>query len=164
MKTLYLVRHAKSNWDDPYQKDFERPLNKRGMRDAPRMGKRLKEKEIYPDLMLTSPAERALKTCQLIAEVIGYKNENIITDKKLYHASQDQILSVIHNLNDKHDVVLIFTHNPGITDFVNNLAEQSFITDKIPTCGVVAFKLVVESWKDVRWKTGELDFFYYPNK
>lgn len=162
MKTLYLIRHAKSSWDDPYQKDLERPLNKRGLRDAPAMGKKLKEKEIHPDLMLTSPAQRALTTCKLIADIIGYSPDNISIDKNLYHASEDQILSVVHKLNDKNDEVIIFSHNPGITDFVNNLAADPPITDNIPTCGVVAFKISIDSWKDVSWKKGELKFFDYP--
>jgi phosphohistidine phosphatase len=162
MKYLYLIRHAKSSWDDPYQKDIERPLNKRGLRDAPRMGKKLKEKGIHPDLMLTSPAQRALATCKLISDVVGYKPDNISVDKNLYHASEDQILSVVHKLNDKNDRVLIFSHNPGITEFVNALTGDLPITDNIPTCGVVAFEIDVTSWKDVTWKKGKLISFDFP--
>lgn len=162
MKMLILIRHAKSSWEDPYQADFDRPLNKRGNRDAPRMGKRLKAKEIHADLMLSSPAERALSTCKIIAEVIGYKKEKISTDRKLYHANDDQILSVIHKLNDKLDKVIIFGHNPGLTDFANRLGGASEAIDNLPTCAVVAFNLPVDSWKKVEWEKGEVEFFDYP--
>jgi phosphohistidine phosphatase len=164
MKILYLIRHAKSSWEDPYQADLDRPLNNRGKRDAPRMGKRLKEREIHADLMLSSPAERALSTCKIMAEIIGYKKEKISTDRSLYHANDDQILSVIHNFNDKHQKVMIFGHNPGLTDFVNRLSTEQEAIDNIPTCGVVAFKFPVESWKEVKWKKGELEFFDYPKR
>lgn len=162
MKTLYLIRHAKSSWDDPYQKDFERPLNKRGKQDAPRMGKRLKAKNILPDLMLTSPAARALSTCKLMADILGYRQENIATDKKLYHAPEEQILAIIHKMNDNHQSVMIFAHNPGITECMNNLFMDSFVADNIPTCGVVAFKFPVEVWAEVNWKKGGLEFFDFP--
>ena len=95
MKTLYLIRHAKSSWDDPSLDDFNRPLNERGEKDAPRMGKRLKEREVTADLMITSPAKRALKTCKAIAKVLGYPGEKIKTDRSLYHAGEDAFLSVL---------------------------------------------------------------------
>ena len=161
MKTLYVIRHAKSSWDDPFQKDFDRPLNKRGKTDAPRMGKRLKEKELAPDLLLSSPAERALSTCLIIAEKIGYDPRNVHTDKRLYHASEDQLLSVVHGLNDANDEVMIFAHNPGLTDFVNKLSDEP-VTNNIPTCGVVALKFPGGSWKTIAWKKGEMVFFDYP--
>jgi phosphohistidine phosphatase len=162
MKTLYLVRHAKSSWEDPYQKDFDRPLNDRGIRNAPRMGKRLKEKEIHPDLMLSSPAVRALSTCQAIAAILGYEANLIQTDRKLYHASEVEILAIVNKLNDKLEDVMIFGHNPGLTDFINNLNRSSDIIDNLPTCGVVAFKLSVGSWRDVQWKAGDMEFFDFP--
>jgi phosphohistidine phosphatase len=98
MKTLYIIRHAKSSWDNPDLSDFERPLNDRGEKDAPRMGKRLKERRVTPDMMLSSPATRALVTCQQIAKVLGFSEDKIKTDRRLYHASDDQILKVIQEL------------------------------------------------------------------
>jgi phosphohistidine phosphatase len=162
MKTLFLIRHAKSSWEDPYQKDMERVLNERGKRDAPRMGKRLKEREVNPDFMLTSPAVRALSTCETIAGIIGYKKENIRTDRKLYHASDEQILTIIKKLSDKHNEVMLFGHNPGLSEFVERLKLTAGSIGNIPTCGVVAFELPVESWKAVKWKMGELVFYDYP--
>ena len=111
MKTLYLIRHAKSSWDDPFQNDFERPLNSRGRSDAPRMARRLKEKDIHPDLMLSSPAERALSTCKIMAEKMGYNLNNVHTDRRLYHASEEELLQVVRELNDSNDEVALFAHN-----------------------------------------------------
>jgi phosphohistidine phosphatase len=160
MKTLIIVRHAKSSWDNPFLSDFDRPLNNRGLRDAPRMGKRLKEKEITPDLMLSSPAERALKTCQIMAKILGYKESLIKTNRQLYHADEEQILSVIQQMNEAHDLVMIFGHNPGLTDFVNELANERI--SNIPTCGIASCQSDVSSWKDMQFGTCKLLFFDYP--
>jgi phosphohistidine phosphatase len=162
MKTLYLVRHAKSSWDDPGQGDFDRPLNERGKRDAPNMGKRLKEKEINPDLMLSSPARRALSTCKRIAEALGYANEKIKTNRQLYHPDEETILSVIQNLKDKYDSVMIFSHNPALTDFTNAFRNDEMIIENIPTCSVVAFQIETDSWRKVRWRHGRFLFFDFP--
>ena len=162
MKTVYLVRHAKSSWDNPEQSDYERPLNERGKRDAPRMGKRLKEKEIVLNLMLSSPAKRALATCKRIAEVLGYPQEKIKTDQELYHADEEKILSVIQNLKDKHNSVMIFSHNPGLTDFVNAFMPDEAVIENIPTCGIVALDIEVESWKQATWGQAKLLFFDFP--
>src|SRR5688500_8497552 len=162
MKTLYVIRHAKSSWDEPGQADFERGLNDRGKRDAPRMGKRLKEREIHPDLMISSPAKRAYSTAKRIAEVLKYPKENITTDKQIYHASEDGLLDAVQSINDDHDCVFLFGHNPGLTDFVNALADTDPYIDNVPTCGIVAFKLPVDSWKDVQWRSAKMLFFDYP--
>lgn len=166
MKTLYIVRHAKSSWDDPELADFDRPLNKRGIKDAPRMGKRLKEKEVTPDIMLSSPAERALSTCKAIAEVLRFDARKIKTDKRLYHADEDQILKVVRELKDSprdsEEVAMIFGHNPGLTEFANSLLNQYI--DNIPTCGIVAVKLPLDRWKDVTFGCGKMLFFDFPKR
>jgi phosphohistidine phosphatase len=162
MKTLYVVRHAKSSWDDPDRSDFDRPLNDRGKRDAPRMGKRLKEKDIHPDLMFTSPAKRALSTCKLISKALDYPKSKIKEEQKLYHASDDDILSSVQALNDKHNIVMIFGHNPGLTEFVNSLMSEEKNIDNIPTAGVVAFELNISSWRQLTWGIGKLLFFDFP--
>ena len=163
MKTLYVIRHAKSSWDDPFLDDIDRPLNNRGRKDAPRMGQRLKEREIHADLLLSSPADRALSTCLIIAEKIGYNPQHVHVDRRLYHADEEQILSVVRNFNDANDEVVVFGHNPGLTEFVNRL-NASQVTDNIPTCGVVCMKLPVDSWKHVVWEKGQVDFFDFPRK
>jgi phosphohistidine phosphatase len=162
VKTLYIIRHAKSSWDASNVDDFERPLNDRGKRDAPRMGKRLKEKAIHPELMLSSPAKRALSTAKKIAEVLKYAKGDIKTERKLYHADEETMLSIVREMKDKYNTVMLFSHNPGLTDFVNSLMTGEIDIDNIPTCGVVAFQLDVSSWKEVNWGTGKLLFFDYP--
>lgn len=160
MKMLYAIRHAKSSWDDLSLDDLDRPLNERGERDAPRMGKRLKERHVVPDLMITSPAKRALSTCKKIAKILDYPKEAIKVEPKLYHASEDQFLQIVHSINNKQDTVLLFGHNPGLTDFVNKLTEGSI--QNIPTCGVAACSFKTESWNEVGWKKATLEFFDFP--
>ncbi len=164
MKTLYLIRHAKSSWDDPELGDFERPLNKRGKRDAPSMAKRLKEKRVTPDIMISSPATRAHATCIEFAKILGFNMEKIKTDRRLYHANEDQILAVVRELKDRardeEEIVLLFGHNPGLTGFANDLVNEYI--DNIPTCGIVKAKLKIELWKDADYGCGELDFFDFP--
>ena len=162
MKTLYIIRHAKSSWDDPVADDFDRPLNDRGKRDAPRMGKRLKEKEITPDLLITSPARRALATCHAIAEILQFPVQNIKLEKALYHASSGQILRIIHSLDDKHDVIFLFGHNPGLTDFANEFRDDKKFIDNIPTCGVVGFNCNVKRWKEIGFGKAKLILFDFP--
>ncbi len=162
MKTLYVIRHAKSSWDAMNVDDFERPLNERGKRDAPRMGKRLKEKDIHPGLMLASPAKRTLNTSKRIAKILGYPRDNIKTDRRLYHPDEETILSIVQGLKDKLDHVMLFSHNPGLTDFVNTLMDGANDIDNVPTCGVVALQFNVDSWSDVDWGKGKLLFFDYP--
>lgn len=164
MKTLYLIRHAKSSWDDPELGDFERPLNKRGKKDAPNMAKRIKEKRVTPDLMISSPATRAYDTCKEFAKVLDYDKDKIKTDKRLYHANEDQILVVIRDFKDRErddeDVVLLFGHNPGLTEFANLLLNENI--DNIPTCGVVEAQLDINRWKDAGFGCGKLKFFDFP--
>ncbi|MBT1704178.1 SixA phosphatase family protein [Chryseosolibacter indicus] len=162
MKTLYIVRHAKSSWADPEQNDFERPLNERGKRDAPRMGKRLKEKGIVPDIIVSSPAKRAKSTAKKIAKVLGYSKEKISKITKLYHATDDEILGVLKTIKDIHSNVIVVGHNPGLTDFANALIPQSVDIDNIPTCGIVAISFDVTQWRDITWGQGKFLFFDYP--
>jgi phosphohistidine phosphatase len=164
MKTVYLIRHAKSSWDDPDLSDFQRPLNERGKRDAPRMGKRLNERDLHPDVVISSPAKRALSTAKRICNEIGFPKENIKTDRALYHGGEEGILGVIREIKDKHDLIFVFGHNPGLTDFTNTIVQQDtyqFI-DNIPTCGVVAFTFDVDSWSEINWKTGKMILYDFP--
>ncbi|MEO5978194.1 MAG: histidine phosphatase family protein [Chryseolinea sp.] len=162
MKRLYVIRHAKSSWEGSNVDDFERPLNPRGKRDAPRMGKRLKEKNVYPDLMLSSPAKRSLSTSKRIAKAIKYPKAEIKSDLRLYLADEETMMSVIHELDDKNSTVMIFSHNPGLTDFVNSLTTEALDIDNVPTCGVIGFQFQAEEWKQINWGTGQMLFFDYP--
>ena len=125
------------------------------------MAKRLKEKEIHPNLMLSSPARRAISTCKIFAEIMGCSDAHIKTDHTLYHADEETILSVIQKIKNSCEAVMLFGHNPGLTDFANELGSDTFI-DNIPTCGIVAFSIPVERWQDISWKTGQELFFDFP--
>jgi phosphohistidine phosphatase len=165
MKKLYLVRHAKSSWDDIAMDDFDRPLNDRGEKDAPHMAKLLKHRDVLPDRMISSPANRALSTCRAFAKVLGFEKKKIISEQKLYHAGSETILKVLAALPEhkgKEDVVLLFGHNPGITEFANELLNISI--DNIPTCGVVEATLAIDKWKEISFGCGKMGSFDYPNK
>jgi phosphohistidine phosphatase len=165
MKKLYLIRHAKSSWDNVEMNDFDRPLNERGEKDAPHMAKVLKHRDAVPDRMITSPANRALSTCRAFAKVLDFEKKKIITEQKLYHANPDAILKVLSSLpehKDKEDAVFLFGHNPGITEFANDLLNISI--DNIPTCGIVSATLAINQWKDISFGCGKMDSFDYPKK
>lgn len=154
MKTLLLIRHAKSDWPTNVD-DFDRPLNERGHKDAPKMAKFLKEISVNIDAFVTSPAKRALTTCRYFAEV--FENKNIQKIEELYNASPTEFLEVIEHLNDSLDHVAIFSHNNGITYFANSLTNENI--EHMPTCSVVAFKISAESWKD--FKNAEKNFLFF---
>ncbi len=163
MKTLIVIRHAKSSWDDPELSDFKRPLNDRGERDAPRMAKRLKEKDFAINTVVSSPAVRALTTCHVFVDVLGFPKKHVQEIKELYHAGEEIILSVVRKLTDnKQDVALLFGHNPGLTDFVNSLLDEDI--DNIPTTGIVCCRLKIDKWSDAKWGCGEMEFFDWPKK
>jgi phosphohistidine phosphatase len=162
MKRLYLIRHAKSSRDDPDLTDFERPLNKRGKEEVPVMGKRLKKSKIYLDLILSSPAKRALKTAKIIAKELGFPKKHIVTDDALYNASVTSLLNSIWNIDDAFQQVMLFGHNPGLTELAQYLTNVRI--DNIPTCGIVCVDFDVHSWKKVGEGQGIFVFFDYPKK
>ena len=146
MKTLILVRHAKSSWEDPALPDKERPLNDRGEHDAPKMGKRLAQRGVEPDLILSSPAQRALTTARIIAKKLDYKRKNIVVEEGLYPGGADTLLDVIRELDDKHECVMLFGHNPGLAELAHRLAGE--ITD-MPTCAAAELRFDAESWSTI---------------
>ncbi|RTL57482.1 MAG: histidine phosphatase family protein [Sphingobacteriales bacterium] len=160
MKTVLLVRHAKSSWEDPMTIDFDRPLNERGKKDAPAMAKRIKEKGFEIDSLISSPAKRAKKTAKLFAEVFKYNEEKIIYKTELYHADPATFYSVIEQASNNHESIAVFSHNPGITYFVNELTEVKI--DEVPTCGVFALKAECSKWKDFKKAKKQFLFFDYP--
>ncbi len=162
MKTLYIVRHAKSSWKNPSLSDWERPLNNRGSRDAPFMGKRLAEHGINPEIMISSPAARALMTARVVAEQIGYAPSAIHTEKRLYAAGLGDALQVIKQLKDGLETVMIFGHNPAFTDLVDYITGDSI--GNLPTCGICAVTFDLSSWQSVAPGTGTILFFDYPKK
>lgn len=160
MKTLYIVRHAKSSWKFPELEDHDRPLNKRGKRDAPFMGSLMKSRNVLPELMLSSSANRALTTAKVIAEKTGYDPEKIVVERDIYMADSDDILEILQRQNDKYGSIMIFGHNPGFTDLVNELADEDI--DNVPTCGIAKLVLNSESWTELDFGSCELEFFEYP--
>lgn len=164
MKKLYLIRHAKSSWDDPTLDDFDRPLNNRGLKDAPRMGLRLVQKDVKPQIVMSSPALRALHTCQLMCEPLAFDKAKIILLPQLYHASANQLLEQTQKIDPisetEPESVLIFGHNPGLTDFVNRLLNEQIIN--IPTAGIVGAVLNIKKWHEVDWGCGKLTFLDFP--
>jgi len=146
MKTLFLVRHAKSSRDDPTLPDKERPLNDRGRRDAPRMGERLAKRDVKPDLILSSPAVRALATAEIVAKRLDYAIKDIVVDERLYGADPDDLLDVIHELGEKPKRVMLFGHNPEFAELAHRLSSE--ITD-LPTCAVAEFRFDIKSWSNV---------------
>ncbi len=162
MKTLYLVRHAKSSWKDASLPDHDRPLNKRGEEDAPRMGKRLACRRPKPELIISSPAVRAKMTAKLLATGIGYPKANIVIDKLIYEAEPEDLMSIIRGLDNTVDCVMLVGHNPAFTLLVNSLARCNI--ENVPTCGLAVLKFDIVSWDDIDRVTGELLDFDYPKK
>lgn len=162
MKTLYLVRHAKSSWSNTAMADFDRGLNKRGKKDAPFMGKRLAQYNVLPDLILASPAKRARKTAQIIAEVIGYPKKQIVFDETIYSSSVYDYLAVLQRVSDKNDSIFMVGHNHAITEFGELLA--SCIIQNIPTSGILAIQFPLNRWNEIEFGQGKCLFFDYPKK
>ncbi|MFE5670770.1 SixA phosphatase family protein [Agromyces sp. NPDC056523] len=146
MKTLVLVRHAKSAWGDPTLADHDRPLNDRGRHDAPEMGRRLRERGIAPDAILSSTAVRARSTAEAIAEELGAADGVLALDERLYGSSPETILSVVAEVDDELTTVLVVAHDPGMSDLANRLSGD---IEHMPTCGVAEFRFAAWSWSDI---------------
>ncbi|MES2430349.1 MAG: histidine phosphatase family protein [Bacteroidota bacterium] len=160
MKTLLLIRHAKSD-QSFFGNDFERPLNERGKTDAPVMAQRLLDKKIKIDQIVASPAKRTKKTSEIFSEVLKMKENDILLVSKLYHASPEIFHEVINELDDKNDVVAIISHNPGITYFVNEIAE-TYITSNMPTCAIYGVKIHCDKWSQFAKAKKEFLLYDFP--
>ncbi|MBV7528608.1 histidine phosphatase family protein [Chitinophaga sp. sic0106] len=163
MKTLLLIRHAKSSWNDPNTDDFDRPLNKRGKDNAPEMAQRLLDKGVVPELIIASPAKRTRTTAKLMADVWHYPKQAILLEDELYLCYASTFLKVITKIDDDFNAVAIFAHNPGITDFANYLTEEIRI-DNVPTAGVFAIQANTDSWQEFDRAKKTFLFFDYPRK
>jgi phosphohistidine phosphatase len=161
MKTLFLVRHAKSSRDDISLPDKDRPLDDRGKRDAPKMGERLAKRDARPDLILTSPARRARATAEIIARKLDYKLKDIVVDARLYAAAVDDLLEVIYGLDDELERVALFGHNPELTALAHRLSGE--ITD-MPTCAIAEFTFNAKAWSNIGKATLEKVALDYPKK
>ncbi|MEA1891511.1 MAG: histidine phosphatase family protein [Campylobacterota bacterium] len=158
MKKLYIIRHAKSSWKDLSLDDFDRPLNKRGRLDAPVMGARLKEKNILPDVIISSSALRAKITAEVIAKSVGY-DKDIQFEKDLYESSALLLYTTVMSVDDNSDTLFLFGHNTGINEFVEEYVK---LYDNVPTCGVVEIEFECDKWIDITKENAKLISFDYP--
>jgi phosphohistidine phosphatase len=163
MKSLTLIRHAKSSWTDAALPDFDRPLNSRGQRDAPMMSDRIAHRKLAPDLLLSSPARRAITTARIFAEDMGFPGDAIRTDPELYGASATELMGILRSLSGGINRVFLFGHNPGLTELSSLLDRKARIAN-IPTCGVVHFALKVNTWKEITPGNARMMFFDYPKR
>lgn len=162
MKTLYLIRHAKSDWSNPLLSDFDRPLNKRGEKDAPFMGKVLAKAHISPDLILSSPAVRAKKTAVKIAKQVNCNTHLIRYDETLYEADYRTIADAVKSIPSTQKTVFLIGHNPGLTELAQYISGHSI--DNIPTCGIVCVKLKEDDWRSIGENSTLFVSFDYPKK
>jgi len=155
MKTIILIRHAKSSWKFPDLKDIERPLKKRGARDAALMATVLKEMQLPIDKIISSPAERALTTAKAFAA-----KDDIVIDPRLYLESKTKLLNLLHGFNESWQCVALVSHNPDLTDFANFLANDNI--ENIPTSGIVGIQFDCNSWNEIEKGKGKRLFFEVP--
>ena len=160
MKTLLLIRHAKSSWDDFSLPDIDRPLNDRGKRDAPEMADRLLDKKVEIDAFVSSPAKRARKTAEIFSKAFGQGKKAVLVKEELYEAGENQFAEVVSSLSNGDDVVALFSHNPGITDFANTLTATRI--DNIPTTGIFAVQAQTNDWRNFASAPKQLWFFDFP--
>ncbi|PTU32074.1 SixA phosphatase family protein [Stenotrophobium rhamnosiphilum] len=160
MRTLTIIRHAKSSWEQEGLSDFERPLNERGRRDAPVMAARLKKDAAQPDLLVSSPALRAITTARVFADVLGIPTENIQLQAKIYDASLGTLLNVVQSLDDQYPHIALFGHNPGLSQLAQRLAECN--VDELPTCAIVQISLPIKHWRDAGAEIGTLSYRSWP--
>lgn len=160
-KTLYLVRHAKSSWKDNTLPDRQRPLNKRGHRNAAEMAQRVADRKIRPDLLVSSPATRAQSTAQYFAREMDYPEFDIQIDERLYFCGVKGGLNTLKSLNEEIDSVMLVGHNPDISELVNYLTHSEL--EPFTTCTVAKIKLKLSSWRDIANAEAELKFLDAPN-
>lgn len=160
MKKLYIIRHAKSDWSNPQLEDFDRPLNKRGKKNAPFMGKLLRKKNISPDLIISSPAYRARETAISISKEINY-HENIMYNEYLYEADLKTIMEIVNFIEDEHDNVFIIGHNPGLNMLGFYLVD---FNENLPTSGILEIKFDCQSWRKINKSNAQIVSFEYPKK
>lgn len=160
MKTLLLLRHAKSSWKDASARDFDRPLNQRGLRSAPSVGKLIRKKKLKPDLLLSSPAERARQTAQLVLESAKL-NMELRYDERIYEAGAARLLEIVSQIEDSTDSAVLVGHNPGLEELLEVLTGEAL---RLSTAALACIELNVEKWSKVRAGTGRLEWLAKPKK
>ena len=159
MKTLYLVRHAKSSWNDSSLSDNQRPLNKRGLKNAPEMGERLNSDDVTIDLIVSSPVKRAFSTAQFLAKAIGYKSSKIVQSERLYFEDNSSKLDIVQHTDPKKQVLMLVGHNQDMTSFLNNLC--GYQTVNMPICAIASIQFEQEL-EDVSYGQGKLLKYDFP--
>jgi phosphohistidine phosphatase len=162
MRLLTLVRHAKSSWDHEGLSDFERPLNPRGRRDAPLMAERARQWWGKPDRFVSSPALRAITTAQVFAQHLGLDPQEIVLRPRIYEASSARLLEMLQGCDDHDRQIMLFGHNPGLSQFAHELARCDF--EDLPTCGMAHLTLDLEHWHEARAGCGKLLRFSCPRE
>lgn len=159
-KQLLLIRHAKSDWGSASLTDFNRPLNRRGNANAPEMAERMVKQRIVPQLVVSSPAVRALTTARYFAKSWHILSEDIVEEKAIYEANIKTLLGVVNNFDNQFEQIALFGHNPGLTDLANYLSNGHIYN--MPTCSVVIIEFPFENWKEISSDTGKVVLFDYP--
>lgn len=162
MKTVILARHAKASQGDFRTVDFDRPLNDRGKQDANLMGQKIRERQILPDLIISSPAKRARKTAIRVARQLGYPEEKIQYEQKIYESNSRYLLDLLLAQDDRNETIMLFGHNPDLSDFVGVLLAQNGADVALPTMGVYCLEFAVNQWGDLKERQGKVVFFDYP--
>lgn len=162
MHLLTLVRHAKSSWDNPELSDFERPLNERGRRDAPRMAAWARQALGVPDRIVSSPALRAITTARLFADTLGIDSHQLLIQPRVYEAALPTLLRLVRGFDDEARHVMLFGHNPGLSELAHALARCPF--DDLPTCAVVQIALPVDHWAQLAEHDGTLRDYQFPKR
>ncbi len=160
MRHLTLIRHAKSSWKTPGVADYDRPLNKRGLKNAPLMGSRLKERSITFDAIFSSGAKRALETTRLISKEIGFPFRKVVRSDRIYETDCSSLFHFASRIDDRYLDVAIVGHNPTLWELINFLSQEKI--PRLPTCGTGRIRMKVEHWSHIGEEIGEIEFFDYP--
>lgn len=160
MKTLYILRHAKSSWDFEELSDHDRPLNKRGRSDAQLMGHELANRGAVPALVVSSPAVRAISTATLVSKEMDYEAEDIVVSDRIYGADKHDLLDVVHTTPADVDSLMLVGHNEPISEFANMLSPEHIAS--LPTTGIVALEFNCDSWYDISKENATLLFYDFP--
>ncbi len=162
MKTLYVVRHAKSSWDQEDLSDFDRPLNERGLKNAPEMAQRFMEGATIPQLIISSPAKRAISTARILAKEFGISEDAIKQEASIYEGDRGDLARLISRQNPDIDTIMITGHNPGVTDFINWIC---YIEEaQIPTCSIATIQVDMKKWNGWERGMGKLIDLDFPKK
>ena len=162
MKNLYLTRHAKSSWGNPGLADIDRPLNGRGKEAAPLMGKLIVDKGEKPELLISSPANRAFSTAKVFASAMGLHETDVLIKDTIYGAGVHQLLNLVQDVDDLYNSIMLFGHNPTFTSFGNMVSGENIMN--IVTCGVVRIDFEFSSWKNIDFNSGRMIYYEYPKK